>query len=257
MNRSTLLPLCLLALSAAGQWSVPVGVVLDGPDPAMRRVTGLADPADGTDGTSARTERTRALLFVTATGVNSLALTLPGGSQPVEGQVVEVVPSAINTAAVTLSVNGGPALPVVKGTSLPLDSADLRPGQPVVLVHDGQAYQLTSQVMPACPAGMVRISRDACIDAQASGPLNFFQASHTCRDRQARLCTFTEWYTACARIDGFFATVANYEWIDHAANDIDKAKRIGLNEQTLAPDCKGGSHSVPSGLTHFRCCSDR
>jgi len=247
-----------LVLDARAQLEVPMRLQMDGASPADRQVTGLAAPQEATDGVNLGVVRTRATSFGTATGVNALDLQLvPAPSSYATGMVITLVPSAVNTGATSVDVNGLGAVPVVKQVSQPLDSADLQPGIPVSMAWDGGAFQVLTQLHPACPAGTESISPDACVDLQSRGSVSFYQANVQCAARNGRLCTFAEWIHACQRDAAFLGTVLDYEWVDHAANDADKAKAMGIDSATLLPSCQGGGLRVPTGMYRFRCCYDR
>jgi hypothetical protein len=163
----------------------------------------------------------------------------------------------VNTGPATLDVNGLGAVPVVKHVDQPLDSADLHPGVPVSLAYDGAAFQVLTQLHPACPPGTEAISPDACVDLQSRAEVSFYQANVQCAARNGRLCTFAEWIHACQRNAAFLGTVLDYEWVDHAANDADKAKAMGIDSVTLLPSCQAGGLRIPTGMYRFRCCYDR
>jgi hypothetical protein len=138
-----------------------------------------------------------------------------------------------------------------------LDSADLRAGVPITLAWDGAAFQVLTQLHGSCPAGSTPISPDACIDVNSRDTVNFYAANVRCANANGRLCTFSEWIHACQRDPAFLGTVLDYEWVDHAANDTNKAKAMGIDGTTLQPSCQGGGLRVPTGLYRYRCCYDR
>lgn len=249
--------LVIRALHTSAQWDVPTSVVLTGATDAERQVTGLATPATPTSGVSAITDRSLSTTMAVATGTDQLTLDLqPAIAAYSAGMQVTFVPQNTNNGAVSLDVNGLGSLAVVKDAGQPLDSADLRPGVPVTVVHDGSAFQIISQVVPGCPAGFMAASRDYCIEVQSSDSINWYAANSLCWSRNARLCTFGEWYHACAMAGGILPSVVAYEWVDSAANDTNKAKRVGQNS-TLTIGCNLGGPAVPLTLTRFRCCYDR
>lgn len=253
-----LLLLGLAPLFGRGQWEVPVRVALTGPTVNERQVTGLAAPQEGTDGVSLEAAREQRVSYATASGQNALSASLnPAPSGLSTGLTLTLVPAMANTGPVTLDLNGQGTAPVVKHVSQPLDSADLRPGVPVTLAWDGAAFQVLTQLHGSCPPGSTPISPDACIDVTSSDTVNFYTANVRCANANGRLCTFSEWIHACQRDPAFLGTVLNYEWVDHAANDANKAKAMGIDGATLQPSCQGGGLRVPTGLYSYRCCYDR
>lgn len=255
--RWSLSPMLLMPLACAAQWNMPGRLVLDGPDPQDRRVTGSGSPTDAGDGVSAATARDQFAVFATATGTDQLSITLqPAPTAYVSGMIVSLEPTAANTGPVTLDVNGLGPLPVVKHATLPLDSGDLRTGIPALLVFDGTAFQWSGPADPACPAGYMAISRDVCMQSTTNDPITFFGANVQCVARGARLCTMGEWYQGCSMPGGFAAGLAAYEWVDHAANNSSDAKRMGMNDLGQI-GCKNGGLAAPLTTHVYRCCWDR
>ncbi|MCB9170767.1 MAG: hypothetical protein H6597_03690 [Flavobacteriales bacterium] len=253
-----LLILVCSGIRTTAQWDVPVHVEMNGDSTAYRQVTGVHAPLTPTAGVSARSERERSFLSGVATGMNDLTLSL---TPPLDGYApglrVSIVPDSTNTGPVTLSIDGLPPVPVHKAVTLDLDSGDVRPHVPLLLIHDGMNFQVIGPIDPACDAGYFAISRDVCIERQPHGPNTFWQSLNYCHDHHARLCSFSEWFSACIHDNGLFSSIVDWEWVDHAANDADKSKLLGLNGTTLVPDCYGGGLRIPTATFHFRCCKDR
>ena len=240
------------------QWDLPVPLVLDGNAPEDRQVEGAAAPMEPSDAVPLASLRAPVAVFGHATGTNALLLDLvPAPLTYQTGMVVTFVPQAHNTGPATLDVAGLGAMPLLKTVDHPLDSADLRPGVPVKVAFDGEAFQVLSQLRPPCPAGTIALAHDVCIDTTASTPRNFYASNLNCMGRNGRLCTFAEWVTACEMNGGIQPSVADFEWVDHAANDANKAKRIGWNEIDDVQDCRDGGLRIPNELSPFRCCFDR
>lgn len=259
MKQAFLLALGICAVGSAwAQWDVPVPVVLDGDDPAQRQVTGVAPPAMATDGANLDADRYRTTTFGTTEGTDALTLHLsPPLSAYRPGLRLTISPQAVNLGDVTLDVDGLGPVPVRKFLTAPLDSGDLVPGVPVDLVYDGAVFQVGNQLHPACPAGLRPIGRESCIETTAYDAVNWFTANTRCVNRGLRLCSFGEWMRACLLDPEFLATVSDYEWVDEAANEYARAKTVGLNATTHAPDCYGGGHKTPLELSRYRCCSER
>jgi hypothetical protein len=74
------------------------------------------------------------------TGVNALTGTALGVTAYIDGQRFSYVVPDTNTGAVTFSVNGLPALPVVKDRARALEAGDLRAGQRIHLDCDGGKF---------------------------------------------------------------------------------------------------------------------
>jgi hypothetical protein len=76
-------------------------------------------------------------------GVNALVGTAQGVTNYIDGQRFTAVVVETNTGAVTCSVNGLPALPVVKDRARALDAGDMRAGQRIHLDCDGGKFWLS------------------------------------------------------------------------------------------------------------------
>lgn len=249
---------CLLAMTAGAQWDVPAKVQLNGSAPNDRQVTGLSAPDAPEAGVAVASARTLSTNYALAQGQDVLTASLtPPIAAYFPGLLITLVPTQANHGAVSLSVDGLSALAVHKFVSLPLDSADLRPGIPVTVVFDGSAFQITSQLEPGCPAGTIAFTRDACIEAATRDSLTFYNANLACVAANGRLCTMNEWTRACLQVPGFTNSVAAFEWADDAANFSGNAKVMGYDGVSPLPNCRSGGHTDPFGLRPYRCCFDR
>ncbi|MEO8066902.1 MAG: hypothetical protein ABI599_04335 [Flavobacteriales bacterium] len=241
--------------SAAAQWDVPVPVVLDGATPADRQVTGLVAPAATDHGANALTVRQLGTTSAMASGTDALTLALqPALLTYTPGLLLTITPSSTNTGAITLEVDGLGALPVLKFTNEQLDSADLHPGIPAMVIFDGAAFQLLSSTGLACPPGFLEVSRDVCVEAVPYGPASWYNAVSLCNLRGLRLCGFADWFKGCSMPGGFVNSIVEYEWLDNASNDTNHGKRVGLLTGTTTPDCYSGGTMIPTGSNNFRCC---
>jgi len=249
-------------MAVLGQWEVPGRLVLDGPAPEDRQVTGIAPPvsADAAMGLA----DVRALYVRTAAVTGGAVLLgalapVPAGYAP--GMLVTIVPDAANTGAVRLDLNGLGERPLRKSGGLELSPGDLSPGVPSMVVFDGTAFLLLGDRPLPCPAGFSAGSRQYCVADSSRAPLDMLQANLACAAIGARLCTWAEWVNACRTRPGFMGTVLDYEWVDHAANHTDRAKRVGFgvdgSVDVLGTGCQFGGHAPHTEPWRFRCCMDR
>lgn len=262
--RALLLPLAVLAFagSVRGQWDVPVPVVLNGPIPDQRQVTGLADPVDSSSAVSLGASRDNATTYATATGTAVLTAELaPPPTAYSAGMVLHLRPMEANSAGAQVNVNGLGPVPILKQGGLPLDSADLFPGIPARLVFDGSSFLLLGSTYLPCRSGFRAVAREFCIEDSARTAVNFYTAAANCTAMGARLCSFSEWTHACRVVPGFMNTVPSYEWVDHAANNATDAKRVGQgSDGSTNPESSGctyGGTTVPTNTARYRCCTNR
>lgn len=257
--RSVLLCLGIATFpTVMAQWTTPYRLELTGADTADRQVQGLDLPLDSTAGVSVEAARTLSTNLGAALGTNALLIQLvPAPVAYAPGLRVVLVPSDTNTASVTVDINGLGPTAVFKYVDQPLDSGDLRPGIPVMLVHDGNAFQVTSQMPRSCPRGTRAFNADACIELTPRSGMSWYQANTACADRNGRLCTMWEWAAACLTSPSILPSVLAWEWVDSAANNASDAKLIGYDSGTSTPSCLKGAWAPPTDNRPYRCCYDR
>jgi hypothetical protein len=262
--RSLLLPLAMLAnILAQAQWDIPTRVILDGPTDADRQITGLADPLSSDAAISAEAVRSGAATRTLTTGSDLLI----GGLTPALdeysiGLVVTIVPETPNDSAATLNLNGLGERPLVRASGEVLQRADLFAGIPARFIYDGSQFRLLGNAYLPCPEGFHVAGREFCIEDSSHASVSFFEAITTCAAQDARLCTYSEWVRACENEAGFLATVADFEWVDDAANTTNGAKRVGNGGDGVVGtvpgiNCRHGGWSVPTAVNRYRCCSHR
>ncbi len=263
-----LFPIVLLLSfsTASGQWDVPVPIDLNGDQPEKRQIEGLADPDAPDAAVSFDAARATSMAYATATGTSALQADLsPAPSAYTAGMTVTIVPTAANEAGATLDLNGSGAVPIVKWGAVPLDSADLQAGEPVRLIYDGSAFLLIGPALKACASGFSPVGSRYCISDSSFGTGSFYQAVAYCASIGARLCTYNEWIAACRQDTAFIGTLIDAEWVDHAANNADHAKRMGYGsigsgdgDPDGDPSCQHGTTTPPTNETgRIRCCSNR
>lgn len=263
MRSAAFLLLMIVALATAGQWDLPVQLMLDGSDDAARQVTGLAPPESLDAAVSLEAARRLAVSYATVSGQAVLSGTLvPAPVSYTTGMLVTITPLQTNATDPQLNLNGLGAAPLVRQDGLPLLAGELPAGVPVRSVFDGTAFRILGSVRLPCPDGYTIGSRDFCIADTSQAPQTFFLANVTCADQQARLCTVSEWVSMCETVPEFFTSVSAAEWIDHAANFSNYAKVIGygtdgVDNVALDWGCRFGLYDPPTAINRFRCCISR
>lgn len=255
---------CTMATTAAfAQWEVPVRLQLDGASDAERQVVGVAAPIAPDAAVSLEAARSLSTSFTYVSGSDVLSGSLtPAPTAFIAGMLLTIVPVEMHSAGAQLSLNGLPPVAIVRQDGNLLQAGDLPMGVPSRLAFDGVQLRLLSAARLKCPTGYTAGSNDFCIADSARTATSFWTANVRCGNAGARLCTVSEWVTACNRIPGFFATVPEAEWIDHAGNNVSDAKVIGYGSlgygiDTLGAGCDHGSWSVTSALRTHRCCTSR
>lgn len=261
MRKAVIILSCALTIAAHGQWEVPVPVVLGGATTEDRQVTGLAHPVAPDAGMSVAAVRGLAVSFTEVSGTEVMAGTLsPAPPAYTPGMLVTIVPTAGHHAGAQLDLNGLGPVPIIKGTGVPLDSADLVVGVPARLLYNGEAFVVVSHVPRRCPAGFVALSGQTCMEETAREPADLLTAAATCAAIGGRLCRFAEWIAACNQLPGFEAAITEGELVDSAANHADRVKTMGVGSNSLNDEgtgCGFGAYALVSDPRPYRCCLSR
>jgi hypothetical protein len=255
--------LLLTAGSVHAQWDLPVRVELNGPEPADRQVTGLADPDAPHAAVSHDAARATSMSMAEAFGSTVLLADLfPAPAAYSVGMSVTIIPQGAVAPGAQLDLNGLGPVPIQKWGNLPVEAGDLPAGVPVRLVYTGSAFLVLGGTYRSCPEGFSAVGPRFCVSDSTQATLNFYQALNFCAGQNARLCSFNEWIQACRSNPAFLPTVDVAEWVDHAANDAGGAKRMGLGSNgngsvETVPSCTIGQSSDPASQGRVRCCRNR
>lgn len=261
--RSLVLFLVFTATTAFCQWDVPVRVVMDAQGSDQRQVVGTASPSGPDAAVSLEAARDLSTSFAYVAGTDVLSGTLaPAPSAYLPGMVVTIIPQEANSAGAQLVLNGLGPVALVRQDGSPVLEADLVAGMPVRLAFDGNSFRLLNSARLKCPDGYTAGSNEFCIGDSASIAANYWTANVRCGNVGTRLCSVAEWMTACARIPGFFGTVPEAEWMDHAGNNVTSVKLIGhglegIDISSFGSGCTYGNWDVPANSHPYRCCMSR
>jgi hypothetical protein len=264
--RFTALLLFALALKTPtllrAQWTVPGPVVLDGSTPASRQITGLGTAVTADQAISIGDLRaqvaTRGQLIADGS-VWQLGIDALGGAV-LPGTVITFAIPDDPSIAPLLSVNGETPLALLGWRGAPLNGAALLPGRELRVVRGVDRYLVLDALQRACPEGYMAYAPAACIDPAPRAPATFYQAADSCLRAGGRLCSMGEWVAACTLVPGFMDQVSQAEWVDHAANNADRTKVIGIGENGYngsGTGCDYGGHRLPTAILPYRCCAER
>jgi len=110
-----------------------------------KQLKGIANPSDTTDAVNVKTIQSGNLLYATAMGTNAMNLTItPAITNYNAGMIINFKCPASNTNSVTLNVNGLGAKPLFKNVMDSLEAGNIRTGQMVSVIYDGNSFQLLS-----------------------------------------------------------------------------------------------------------------
>lgn len=261
MRCSLLSTALLLAGMLTAQVRVDRPVVLDGTDPGQRRVMGLADAAAESDALNARSAMHGLFRHGVATGTADawiVDLTPALAQAPSAGMELIVRVTSVNTGAVTIDLGAGGIHALVKDASSPLEGGELTPGMMARLLYDGDSFHLTNGrplTKRPCPTGFVQVNEQFCIEPDQRDTLMFPAAAIACGSIGARLCTWSEFLTACNQATdlGLVNMVGDYEWSNNTANGDMLVRVVGQFS------CNSGATAEAVGLQArpFRCCYRR
>ena len=227
-------------------------------DEALRQVTGLTEAVLPTEAVSVTSYRTG--LFATATS-NGLewSMTVTGiDGAPTTGTALSLLAPAPVTGAIQIRFNGSGPFGLTSGPSTPVLGIAISEGTPLQLVFDGTGFQLMDprhRALRQCPAGMVAVNEQYCMDLQPDTELkDFFQASAVCGAQGARLCSWSEFVAGCdQRIPLGITIVGQYEWVGSTCNEDGQARVSGLSS-CFSTGCGTATGST---LRTHRCCLER
>lgn len=246
-----------LSVGSMGQVKVDRSLVLEGATDADRQVSGLPTATTHAQALNASTMQAGAYRFASVNGANLWNVTLsPQPDSLVTGTMVILHCQDGNNGPVQAVVNGQGPYAVLRDVTAPLDSGEVKAGAIITLVFDGSAFQMTSARTPfkkECPSGFAQVDEHFCVQMQRQDSTSVDVAAVYCSGLQARLCTWSEWYTACtkANVLGITDMVGEYEWTDDLSDA--GARVVGKFS------CYTGANSAPFAPPGraFRCCYRR
>ena len=132
-------------------------------------------------------------------------------------------------------------------------SSNLNNDEVIVAIYDGTSFQIIKNIdqQKTCPSGFVEINNSYCVSQFRQGPGNFKDNYDYCRDQNARICSWAEWYYACKNNSGQIIDMelSGNEWTNSGGNNSNSAKVAGNNR------CEAnGFGDIQSGSFYFRCC---
>ncbi|MBL7950703.1 MAG: hypothetical protein JNM62_03185 [Flavobacteriales bacterium] len=244
-----------LALNA--QVVVNKPVVLNGLTPADRQATGLALSSDPDRVMTSGVEQAgsyRVVLVSNNDGWVGSSSAL--STAPIPGTHVLITAPETFPGLVRLNLNGyGPAWVMAHGDTLRGD--DVEPGSMLSVVFDGTVFHVLNgraDVHRECPAGMVAISEQYCVEPNERPAADVYAAFVTCAIENKRVCSWSEFYVACTRRTelGLQNMLNDWEWTNNACNEDNSVRVVG------ASTCEAASTRLGTGpAANFRCCYSR
>ena len=254
--------IALLALLCCGmaqaQVRIDAPVLLDGPDPAQRQVTGLPPSTEADAVLSTTVEQTGVLRFASPPAGANWAVELPaldGSPQPGTHLLIAVPEGATTQPALLL--NGLGPYPIALPGGAPLEDDLTEPGTLLSLVFDGSTFQVMNGPVHRrrdCPTDMVAVTDSYCIDNTEGALLNYYDAAMACGMQGKRLCSWGEFHAACEdRVAlGLTDMVDNWEWTNSTADSNFSVRVVGGGDCQVNQRIHAGQNT-----RRFHCCLTR
>jgi hypothetical protein len=250
----TLLIIMLLAktLLVFSQVQIDRQINLIGITDSLITLKNIGLPTNSSDGISIYAMREKNISFGYGFGSNLITLDLiPAITKYEPGLYILFEATATNTGSVHLSINGLPPTGIKKYINLELDSFDITPGKIIHLIFDGTNFQAIHLGDKECPRGYLSVNENFCIEEKSRDlEVNFFTAAKICMENNSRLCSWSEWVSACDRLkasDNNFTS--HWEWVNTSSDHNNGAKIVGYDV------CGNNSYmNAELNVARFRCC---
>lgn len=252
MNRSITILLLAVVSATNAQVSIDKPVQFTGPE-ADRGVDGHAAPTTASSALRVEGSLLGTAHWATATLAGDI-ITL--GPQPAleayrEGLLFRFLAPASVHGALQMRVGDATVFPVLRPDGLPPAFGQMQQGRVCEVLLANDRWILLSAAERGCPPGSIAIQEGLCIEVQDTPGLRFYQAGDRCVALGGKLCTWDEYYMACALFqDQLVGMFNNWEWIDDGANHDHTADQVAL------VDCIGHQSAtiLQTATGDTRCC---
>lgn len=251
MKQLSTILLILCAQFSIAQFELDNEINLTGSTVSDRQVSNLGPAYDTTNIVSALDIQSNRLIYCSAIGNDSILVnTQVSYNAYLPGSVLLVRIDSNNAASPVINVNGLGYKTILKNYADSLQSNDLIKGQLVYLIYDGANFQLINWLENFCPSGFTKVNNSYCIEADENNASNLWDAIINCKSKNAKMCTWAEWYYACQKTGlGLLNMTNNFEWLNCPINNPNQALIIGNG------DCLTGTASHATTTSYnFRCC---
>ena len=166
----------------------------------------------------------------------------------------DVTGSGTGSFSTTLANSGVTAATYGSATQVPVFAVDVK----------GRVTSVTNTTISStsrdCPSGFTQVNAQYCIQTSenAAGSISWYNASATCVANGYQLCSWAQWYGACANVSALQTSMTNgWEWVDNAAyaESADNLVMVVLGGTSSV--CTSASRAYPSSTFTFRCCFNR
>lgn len=166
-----------------------------------------------------------------------------------DGALMRFVTPVSMQGPLTISINGLPAVDLVRPDGEPPAQGQLTMGRICEVMFVGGRFHLVNAPEMGCPSGFLQVNDSYCIEISSSTAVDFFVASDACAVRGGALCTWSEYGAACLLLQGQFTSMfVDWEWVDDTSNHSHTAVQVARTT------CASQRASLPSLLGRGRCC---
>ncbi len=200
-------------------------IIMTGGNNEERKLKNVANPINETNPANENFYLSGLVNYAVASGnfdtINLVIFPTPLNIKP--GFILNFISPIVNDNNVVVEINSsGIYYPLAKKGIDPLDTSDIVTGQMVSIIFDGTRFQVFSELNKSCPNGFIKAAEEYCIQPLENASLFFWGAVKNCGEKNARVCSWGEWYYACQNSValGILDLTDNWEWIDGGGNSL-------------------------------------
>lgn len=250
--KALLLPILALAtVHLHAQVTVDVPLRLTGVE-SERRVEGMGSPISGDAGLtvegSVRSEWTWADASVSGSTIN--LITSPPISSYRAGLLVRFLAPTSAAGTLSIAIDGLGSVPLLRPDGEPIFVGHLDQGSVAEVMYAEGSFYLLNAPNKSCPPGSLAINSTYCIEAQGStSTMGFMAAVDHCANKGGKMCTWGEFYTACADFGSQMPDLfMDWEWMDDTSNHTHGGNQVGRTT------CQSQRTIIITSPAKVRCC---
>ncbi len=253
--------LLLTGFNCKSQLEVNDTLILTGQSNSSRILDGLSssDAIDAAVDAKSIVESRLIYANVSNSSANQIDLTLtPTISQYSIGLRINFFSPITANDSVLISIDGLNHVALLHNDGRSIDSLEIVSGMVVSAIYDGTNFLVLSQTAKLCPTGFLSVNDYFCIEQDENSVATFWDANVDCGDRNARLCSWSEWYLACVKLGGNLTNMTNnQEYVDSSQNYSNSISSSCWAKQVGDGGCQENERSDPYNLRSYRCCINK
>lgn len=241
--------------SVWSQIEIDKSIIFKSENTNLNNIDSVSIPNNKTNGISIKTGVENPLPYSNAISTTLDVIDITTSITPLsitEGMIVRFTSPISNTSNVKINVNGSGNYSLLKYGTIELEQDDLSSGVIIEAIFDGSNFQILSMTNESfsCPVGYENINGEYCIQSSANAELSWFDAVKYCMDREAKLCSWSEFGEACEILNGGGTDYTDaWEWVNTTGDHHVGARVVGFG------GCEeGDSENAELKVHKFRCC---